>query len=219
MVLLLMDFTTRQLEIIEAALLLTASGGLSNLTTRHLSSALGITEPALYRHFRNKSEIVKAMIHSFEHRSTQVFGEILSLSLHGLDAVEFFVKDRFRLVVAQPALARVLFSEEQFIDEPEYAHLLLAMMHSHRNHLSRMLSEAQASGALRRDISGDMLFRLILGPVRLIIKQWALSNQAFDLLKSGEQLWCDLRLLLQDEKKYKKPQQEASVRASNIDKQ
>ena len=161
------------------------------MTTRHLSSALGITEPALYRHFRNKSEIVKAMIHSFEHRSTQVFDEILSLSLHGLDAVEFFVKDRFRLVVAQPALARVLFSEEQFIDEPEYAHLLLAMMHSHRNHLSRMLSEAHTS-TLRRDISGDMLFRLIL-VVRLIIKQWALSNQAFDLLKSGERSSGDLR--------------------------
>ena len=55
-----MTWTKRQNEIIDAALKLTAEGGIQNLTVKHLADTIGVTEPALYRHFRNKAEIVKA---------------------------------------------------------------------------------------------------------------------------------------------------------------
>ena len=58
--------TARQNEIVEAALRLTAEGGLGNLTIRNLGEALGISEPAIYRHFRNKSEIVRSTIERFD---------------------------------------------------------------------------------------------------------------------------------------------------------
>ena len=46
-----MKLTKRQNEIIDTALNLTASGGIQNLTIKNLADALGITEPAIYRHF------------------------------------------------------------------------------------------------------------------------------------------------------------------------
>ena len=61
-----MKLTKRQNEIIDTALNLTASGGIQNLTIKNLADALGITEPAIYRHFKNKSEIVKTMIARFD---------------------------------------------------------------------------------------------------------------------------------------------------------
>ena len=61
-----MSLTKRQSEIIDAALKLTAEGGIQNLTIKNLGNALGITEPAIYRHFRSKSEIVRTMIGRFD---------------------------------------------------------------------------------------------------------------------------------------------------------
>lgn len=191
-----MELKKRQLAIVEAALRLTASGGLMNLTIKKLAGELGVTEPALYRHFLNKSEIVKALICSFESVSDEVFDRIEQAGLRGLPAVELFVKNRFQVVSRKPALAKVMFSEEQFIDDPEYSSLLLGMMHSHKEHLCRMLREAQADGTVRSDIRLEMMFRLIFGPVRLLIKQWGMSQQGFDLIKTGTEMWEDLRKIL-----------------------
>ena len=191
-----MDFSLRQFDIIDSALHLTADFGLSGLTMKRLSSSLGITEPALYRHFPNKSAIVKGMIHYFESIAVSIFSEISSKGLRGVSALEYFIKDRFNLVVSRPALAKVLFSDEQFLDDPEYSSLLLAMMHDHRVHICRMLEEAIADSAIRSDIRVDILFRLVLGPVRLLIKQWGLSQQAFDLIESGNELWASMLKLL-----------------------
>ena len=75
-----MSLTKRQSEIIDAALKLTAEGGIQNLTIKNLGNALGITEPAIYRHFRSKSEIVRTMIGRFDEAEYEsLFGGVFYL--------------------------------------------------------------------------------------------------------------------------------------------
>lgn len=181
-----MDLTKRQKEIIDAALRLTAEGGIQNLTIKNVSGALGITEPALYRHFKNKAEIVKAMIANFE---VLADAAVTDREADGLRGIETFVKSRFSLVAGNPPLSKVMFSEELFMDDEECSALLLEMMHRHKGRLRRMFLKAQESGEIRRDIEIDMLFRLVLGPVRLLIKQWGMSKHAFNLVEEGNRLW------------------------------
>lgn len=188
-----MNLTKRQKEIIDAALNLTADGGIQNLTIKNLADALGITEPAIYRHFKNKSEIVKAMIANFEIISNSA---ISNPDSDGLQGIEAFVKSRFTLVSGNPPLAKVMFSEELFMDDEEFSSLMLGMMHRHKISLKKMFLDAQSAGAIRKDIEVDMLFRLVLGPVRLLIKQWGMSHHAFDLIEEGNKLWEALRKTL-----------------------
>ena len=61
-----MELTRRQQEIVRTALELIAAGGIRNLTIRNLADRLGLTEPAIYRHFRNKAEIVRTLIGEFD---------------------------------------------------------------------------------------------------------------------------------------------------------
>ena len=46
----------------------------------------------------------------------------------------------------------------------------------------------------------DTLFRLILGPLRLLIKQWGMSHGAFDLRREREKLLKSMKLLLANHK-------------------
>ncbi|MEA4862663.1 MAG: TetR/AcrR family transcriptional regulator [Victivallaceae bacterium] len=185
-----MELTKRQTEIIDAALRLTAEGGIQNLTIKNLAGALGITEPAIYRHFKNKSEIVKTMIGGFDNASAAGNGG------HGFDAIAAFARSRFEQVAANPPLAKVMFAEELFMDDREFSELMLGMMHKHKNSLERHFIEAQNSGEIRNDISLDMLFRLVFGPVRLLVKQWGISNGAFPLVEKGDELLENLRKIL-----------------------
>lgn len=185
----------RQSEIIDHAIELIADGGIQNLTIKNLSLRLGVTEPALYRHFANKFEIVQAMIASFDDIADK---EITAADQEqdGLDGIIAFIESRFRLVAAKPSLAQVMFAEEIFMNDAELSAQMLGMMHRHMGRLRSMLQEAREAGEVRSDISPDIMLRLIMGPVRLLIKQWGMSGYGFDLTSKGRELIDALRKTL-----------------------
>ena len=174
--------TPRQAEIVDAALKLIAEQGIQHLTIRNLSTAIGVTEAALYRHFPGKTEIIQAMVSRFEEDVDDI-GE-----LRGWAAIEAALVRRTELVLAKPDLARVLFAEEIFMDSPEIEQILHGMMQRHYKIMEQHFQEAVEDGAIRADIPMDTLFRLILGPLRLLIKQWGLSGGSFDLRAKRDEM-------------------------------
>ena len=182
--------TSRQAEIVDAALKLIAEQGIQHLTIRNLSTTIGVTEAALYRHFPGKTEIIQAMVSRFEEDVDDI-GE-----LRGWTAVEAALVRRTELVLAKPDLARVLFAEELFKDSPEIAQILHGMMQRHQQIMKCHFQEAVDDGVIRADIPMDTLFRLILGPLRLLIKQWGLSDGAFDLRAKRDEMLEFMKELL-----------------------
>ena len=174
--------TPRQAEIVDAALKLIAEQGIQHLTIRNLSTAIGVTEAALYRHFPGKTEIIQAMVSRFEEDVDDI-GE-----LRGWAAIEAALVRRTELVLAKPDLARVVFAEELFKDSPETEQILHGMMQRHYIIMEQHFQEAVEDGAIRMDIPMDTLFRLILGPLRLLIKQWGLSGGSFDLRAKRDEM-------------------------------
>ena len=99
------DQGKRRNEILDAALHLTAEKGIRNLTIRHLSQAMHITDAALYYYFQDKLAIIQALVSRFEGEADAVEDE-----LHGWAAVEVALIHRTELVLATPDLARVVFA-------------------------------------------------------------------------------------------------------------
>ena len=185
------DQGKRQNEILDAALHLIAEKGIRNLTIRHLSQAMHITDAALYYYFQDKLAIIQALVSRFEGEADAVEDE-----LHGWAAVEAALVHRTELVLATPDLARVVFAEELFQGDPEVEQILFGMMQRHRKIMLRHFKEAEDAGEIRSDIPDDTLFRMILGPLRLLIKQWGMSHGAFDLRKERQKLLDGLRTVL-----------------------
>lgn len=191
-----MKLTKRQLEIIGISLDIIARDGIKNLTIKNIANAMKVSEPAIYRHFASKQEIIMAVIDSFSDASQLVLDGITMEPERGLAGIEAFVKSRIQMVLDNPPLAKVMFAEEIFMDDPELSQRMLKMMHSHRDCLREMVLSAQRQGDLRDDIAGDIIFRLIMGPVRLLIKQWGMSGYHFDLRQQGNDLWDALKKTL-----------------------
>ena len=186
-----MELTKRQNEIIDTAVRLIARRGIRELTIRNLAAEIGVTEPALYRHFPNKAEIVRTMIARFD----EGFPAGKSRK-KGFNAVRAFFEARVEQLLAEPALAKVMFCEEFFLDDPDFTEQMTAMMHRHKEWMEARLAEGVASGRIRSGIPSDTLFRLTVGPVRLLFKQWGMSGMKFDLRAECDRLLDALELLL-----------------------
>lgn len=185
----------RREQIVAQAVELMASGGIQSVTLKNLAAAIGVSEPALYRHFENKQAILLGILDAFEAVSCAVLSH-LDPSSAALGQLRLFVFDRFARFQASPSLGRLMFAEAAFEFDPQLSARLLQIMHRHRDVLLRVIEEGQSRHELRSDIAAKELFRIVIGATRLIIQQWILSGQRFDLVSEGESLWNALEQLL-----------------------
>jgi len=192
-----MELTKRQNEIVDAAVRLIAEKGIQELTVKNLAGRIKVSEPALYRHFTNKTDIVRALISRFSALAT---GEDDSGGLRGFAAIRAFVSSRTEILLQEPALSRVMFCEEFFYSDPEFSGQMQQTMQRHRSWIEARLKEGIADGAIRGDLPADVLFRLVMGPVRLLFKQWGMNGMKFDLRAACEEQLSVLENLLQSGK-------------------
>ncbi len=190
------ELTKRQEEIINCAVRLISEEGIQNLTIRRLAAAVGVSEPALYRHFQNKFDILDTLLDCFEDTSDEVLDKLADEKITALEKIQMFIEDRIARMSNNPHLARVMFSEEIFQDDERLSDKVLHIMHSHGAKLRKIVQEGQQKGEIRQDVEPIVMFRMIFGPVRLLIKQWCLSRFAFDLKTEGEKLWNSMRLMI-----------------------
>ena len=184
-----MELSLRQQEIIDISIGLIADRGMQNLTMKNIAAAVGISEPAIYRHFRNKFDIIEAVLDAFSVMASDVLDRSEHADCSALEKIELFLLDRYQSCVAHPKMARVMMSEENFRSDEVLAGRMLKMMHQHKARIENFIKAGIANGEIRNDIDPTAMFRIIFGPMRMLIKQWGMSNYKFDLEAEGKALW------------------------------
>lgn len=188
--------TARQKEITEVALELISEKGIQGLTIKNLANRIGITEPAIYRHYDSKTDILIAVLDLFKQKTEKLFGEELSDKGNAIDKIERLFTKHFTTFSATPSLVSVIFSEEIFRNEPLLIAKIAEVIDKNDKILTTIILQGQETGEIRNDIEAKYLSTTIMGTLRLYVKKWQLSNFSYNLPKEGVKLIESMKLLI-----------------------
>ncbi|MDK2976747.1 MAG: TetR/AcrR family transcriptional regulator, fatty acid metabolism regulator protein [Candidatus Marinimicrobia bacterium] len=188
--------TDRQKEIIHVSLELLSEYGIQGLTMKNLSKRIGISEPAIYRHFDNKVEILSALLDFFRHNNECFFEKEVDESIPAPDKIENILMNHFRVFTENPSLVTVIFAEELFRNEAALSDKVISIMEYNSSVIKTILDDGQAAGTIRKDIPAEHLILMILGALRLFVKKWQLTGAPFSLMDEGLKLTASLKCLL-----------------------
>lgn len=180
--------TERQQEIIETALDLINERGIQGLTIKNLSKKLGITEPAIYRHFENKIQILVALLDLLKHKTGIIFEAELNSDEKAVQKIERLFKKHFKLFAEMPSMASVVFSEEIFRNEEKLTTKIAEVIEHNNQTVLAILEEGQKKNEVRDDINAGHLVIFIMGALRLFVKKWQFAGFSFNLEKEGDKL-------------------------------
>ena len=184
--------TPRQKEIVEHSISLIAHRGIQDLTIRNIADAIGISEPAIYRHFKSKTDVVLAVIDSLE---SSVFGASEAPGDPATRTLEEYVKRLLQRLEAAPDLAVVVFSDEVFMNNDKLIKRIRALMERSLSEITKLIRAGQRAGNIRTDVPPGDLALIFAGAVRLIVRQWHLSGFDFNLAERGKKMLRSLVLL------------------------
>jgi TetR/AcrR family transcriptional regulator, fatty acid metabolism regulator protein len=188
--------TERQQEIIETALGLINEKGIQGLTIKNLSQKLGITEPAIYRHFENKIQILVALLDLLKKNTSIIFEAELKSQETAIRKIERLFEKHFKSFAEMPPLASVVFSEEMFRNEEKLIGKIAEVIEHNNQTLLTILKEGQQKNEIRNDIDAKHLVIFIMGALRLFIKKWQFAGFSFNLVNEGSKLIESLKLLI-----------------------
>jgi TetR/AcrR family transcriptional regulator, fatty acid metabolism regulator protein len=192
-----MDLTPRQTEIVEAAIQLISERSIQELTIKNLSASLGVTEAALYRHFRGKMEILTAILQMFARQAEQVRKGVEGQAGNALDRIGHIVLAHVDAFVARPPMADVVFSEEIFQNDSTLARTVHDIMKTNFDTMRLLIAKGQKQGGIRRDIPAADLAVVVVGTLRMMVTQWRLERFTTDLRARGASIWNSLRRMLE----------------------
>ena len=188
-------FSERQQQIVETAIKLIADKGIQNLTTKNLAKEIGISEPALYRHFSNKLEILKAVITNFQIKMQPAL-EKLNKSVNSLNKIESFILEHLKIISQNPDFAKVIFSEANFQNKEDLILKMNKMMNQSHKILETVVQLGQSKNEIRTDVNSLSMVRIIIGSMRLLVTQWSMSGKIFNLETEGRQLCDDIKKII-----------------------
>lgn len=178
--------TERQKEIIQVSLNLISEKGIQGLTIKNIASKIGTSEPAIYRHFESKIQILVSILDNFHQFSQFSIKEEKLKSVSSLEKIANIFKKHFKEFTNNPSMVAVIFSEEIFANETILIDRISEIMRNNEKIIIEILESGQSTNEIRNDMSAAMLSVIIMGSLRLFVKKWQLSGYDFVLTENGE---------------------------------
>ena len=192
-----MNFTEKQLHIIEVSIELIAEKSIQGFTIKNLSKKLNITEGAIYRHFKGKNEILLSILKSFQEESKTILGNACSSNLSAMSDIENIFLHHFNYFKKKPAVASVIFCEAIFQNNSLLSKEVFKLLQMHEDALSCIISRGQKNNEIRNGlIIKEQLVRIIIGSIRYTVTKWRLSHYNFDIVNEGKILLENIQILL-----------------------
>ena len=190
------DFSKKQLNLINISLDIILKEGIQSLTIKNLSTRAGVTEPAIYRHFKSKFDILYNLLNFFEKHSEIFLDNINKNQSVGLDKLKLFFLTHCKRFNENKAFAIIMFSEEIFINNKELEDKLFQIIDKQKKVLISIIHESQKNHLITSDIPQEHLFTLIIGSLRFLVSQWKMNKFQDNLENMGLDYWHSLEKLI-----------------------
>lgn len=190
-----MDFTPRQIDILQATLDLIAEKSLDAISIRTIAQKVGITEPAIYRHFETKEDLFIKLAMFFRKNWVEILKTMRNPSLTGIRELEFMLSScikRFSLNEMYPSffisIEKISSSAKVKTEIEEILRLAIKV-------ITEPISRGQGEGNIRKDLRADKLAQIVLDMIMSLLFYWKHSGAKHSFIKKWQESWEILEIL------------------------
>lgn len=156
-------------------------GGMRGLTTKELAKREGITEPAVFKQFEGKQDIILTILERFSKFDEAIKNTILEHKMSPRDAVMFFTGTYAEYYQNYPEIVTVMFSFDIFKYQSETNDKMSRIIQGKYDFITELVKKGQQTGEFTRELQSEELTDIILGLIDSVIYKWKLGGAKEDL--------------------------------------
>ena len=183
----------RKDQIVNAAKKLIIKHGSENLTIRAIAREVGLSEGALYRHFKSKRDILSLLADTIE---TDLLGDIKVSNVGGesyskiLDSI---LRGHLSAIKQRQGISFQVIAMCISFGDKKLNKRLSEIINKYIEEIKSLLRRGVESGELRENLDLDGTALLFFGMIQSLVNIWTLSNYEMNLEESYESTWNALK--------------------------
>lgn len=186
----------RKAEIVQAALGVIGRLGVTGLTIHEVALAANMSEANIYRHFKNKQDVIRAAV---EFIGTQVTSRAAILAASSglpLEKLDKIILAHTTMISQNPGIPRLLFSDGGMVTGGKIAQVMSNRIEGFLATLTGLIEAGIAEGKLQEGVRARETATTILGLIQFCVLRWIGNQAEGKLVEDVSELWSNLRRLL-----------------------
>lgn len=179
----------RREQIAEAALRLIAAQGIRRLSIAAVARRVGLVPSGIYRHFKNKDELLDAVLELVDQRLQGLVSAARQEVEEPLGRLELILRKHVEFIREGRAFPRLVFSEEVHAGHPARRERMRQIVDGYLGAIAEVIREGQEEGVLRADLDPKTVAIMFLGTVMPAAILWHLSDEEFDVTRHAHRVW------------------------------
>ncbi len=179
----------RQKEIASAARKLIVKYGSEHVTVKRMAKEIGVSEGAIYRHFKSKRDILSVLIDDIEKTLIQDIDNNLSSQLNALEILGKIVADHISSIEQKKGVSFQVIAEIISLGDKKLNKKIYDVITKYLVRVQAILTEGVKSGVINPDINTDATAKLFFSMIQGIVNIWALSQYSLNLEEEYKPLW------------------------------
>jgi len=179
----------RKTQIIEAAKRIIIRHGSEHLTIRRMAKEVGITEGAIYRHFKSKKDILSFLV---EHAEETLVGPVQRALVEGppsLKNLQNVLKSHISGIEQRRGISFQVTAEIISLGDRKLNRQIAEVLKKYLQSLRELLAGGIQCGEVKKGLNLDDAAVSLFGVIQGLVNLWALSGYNFDLEKKFDRLW------------------------------
>jgi len=179
----------RKAQIVAEVLRLADEIGPDRLSTTEVARAIGLSQPAIFRHFPTKGALWLAVAEDIADRLQSYWAAAEAGATGSHARLKALILAQLTAIAETPALPSILFSRELQVDNPALRDVFRKLLSAFQGRLVAAIRELQAAGHLRRDVGPEDVAILLTSLVQGVAIRWTLGARGFALVPEGLRLF------------------------------
>jgi TetR/AcrR family transcriptional regulator len=179
----------RREEIIQAVLDLAAERGVKQVTTQAIADRVGIAQPTVFRHFKTRDAILRAVMETVGSAMLAVATSVLAGRGSADQRLRQLLSRQLEFISRRRGVPRVLFSERLHHEDPQLKAVVRRLMDNYTLKLAGLIREGIAEGRFRAGLEPHETATLILALIQGLVMRWSISDFTLDLEAQGDAVW------------------------------
>ena len=139
---------SRKQQIVETVLELVATRGTEAVSAQLVADAIGVTQPAIFRHFPTKEAMWLAVMDWLEHRLVAIYSAAGDNGEADLVVLSCVFLEHVKLIERYPALAKLVFSDHLRLQYPSLQARFGKIHKAYAARLAAAINRAKSDGAV-----------------------------------------------------------------------
>lgn len=154
--------------------------GIMNLSTREIAAREGVSEATLFRHYKNKNDLLNSVLDYFSQYDNDLYQTTMLRNLSPLESIRFLINTLAEYYENYPAITVITQLMDTLKYEPELEDKVKSIVNLRSQFIMKMIDEAKKRNEISNDLDTENIADIISGTFREICLKWRI-NRNFSL--------------------------------------